>query len=150
MQKTILMIIPFFIVGCGGGNGGLDKVDIGPLVKNKTFYEDNLCNNPEFRSYTITDNQLIVKSYNDSDFSDINSTKIYPVVDFDSKENEMIIKKDGERLNCAIGYEITDKSNIEMLELDCVNADNEKSATNLFTIAFETIEEALNNVNECK
>ena len=149
MKKAILTIVPFFIIGCGGGSNGLDKIDIKPLVENKTFYEDNRCNTPEFRSFTITSDSLTIKSYNDADYSDLNTTTVYPLISFDGKKREMIIKIDGDKFSCATGYEVTDEPNVVVLQLDCVNIDNEQSTDMLFAIAHETKEEAINNVNVC-
>ena len=155
MKKGLLLFSSLFLIGCGGGSvnrsdssENLDKVDIVPLVKDRYYYEEDLCKDPEFTSYLITDDKLTLKSYSDSNYSDLVESISYPVISFE--DDEMKIKKDGDLLTCAVGYEITDRNEVTMLELDCVDANDTESTNTLFFFAYDTKESAHKNRNECK
>jgi len=147
MQKILIVPVSLFLIGCGGSSN-LDKVNIVPLVKNKLFYEEDLCKDPNFSTYKITNDALEINSYNDSNYSDLVDTKYYPIVYF--KDKEMKIKKNENLLTCSVGYEITDKKEVTMLELDCVDANNTASLYNFLFFAYDTKKSAYSNRNECK
>ena len=147
MKKSILFFVSFLVLGCGGGGNNLANVDIWPLIKNKAYYEDNLCNKPQFRTYTFSDENLTIKSFNDADFSDLNTTQVYPLYQFVSYE-DFKIKKDGKLLQCILGYEIDDKKRVSMLQVNCFDpyGSGEKD---IFAFAFDTKEKALQKENPC-
>ncbi len=148
MKKSILFFASFFLLGCGGGGNNLANVDIWPLIKNKIYYEDNLCNKPQFRTYTFSDENLTIKSFNDADFSDLNTTQVYFIKEFTSDENLKIQRKDGKKYQCTIGYEIDDKKRVSMLQVNCFDpySSGEKDIS---AYAFDTKEKALQKENPC-
>ena len=146
MKKSILFFVSFLLLGCGGGDN-LANIDIWPLIKNKTYYEDNLCNKPQFRTYTISDENLTLQSFNDADFSDLNATQVYPLYQFVSYE-DFKIKKDGKLLQCILGYEIDDKKRVSMLQINCFDP-YDSGKKDIFAIAFDTKEKALEEENSC-
>ena len=153
MKRAILVLVAtLFLVGCGGGSSQVDEsfkeLAIEELVEGKEFYEEDLCQDPEFRSYLIQDSVLEIKSYSDSNYSELVETLSYSILSF--KDDEMKIKKDVDLLTCAVGYEVTDKREVTMLELDCVDANDTESTNTLFFFAYDTKESAHKNRNECQ
>ena len=149
MKKEFLFITSFLLLGCGGGGDNLANIDIRPLIKNKTYYEDDLCNKPQFRTYTISDENLTIKSFNDADFSDLNSTQVYFIQEFTSSENLKIQRKDGKKYQCVVGYEVDDKKRVSIIELDCFDPNGHATKNDPFVIAFDTKEKALEEENPC-
>ncbi len=149
-MKFSLLLLPFLFIGCGdsSSSSNLEKLAIAHLVEGRLFYEEDVCQDPEFRSYLIQDSVLEIKSYSDSNYSELVETLSYSILSF--KDDEMKIKKDGDLLTCAVGYEVTDKREVTMLELDCVDANDTESTNTLFFIAFDSKESAHKNRNECQ
>ena len=149
-MKFSLLLLPFLFIGCGdsSSSSNLEKLAVAPLVEGRLFYEEDLCQDLEFRSYLIQDSVLEIKSYSDSNYSKLVETLSYSIISFE--DDEMKIKKDGELLTCAVGYEITDRNEVTMLELDCVDANDTESTNTLFFFAYDTKESAHKNRNECK
>lgn len=150
MKIAILIATMLFVVGCGGissENSVLDDIAIKPLIKGKLYYEEDLCNDPEYKSYVITEKNLIVNSYSDADYSELVATNIYPVLKF--KEDEVNLQKGKKILYCSVGYNRINKV-VTMFELDCVEANNPNSPTELFFFAYDTKEGAHKNRNTCK
>ncbi len=153
MKRAILVLVAtLFLVGCGGGSSQVDKsfeeLAIEELVEGKEFYEEDVCQDPKFRSYLIQDSVLEIKSYSDSNYSELVEILSYSILSF--KDDEMKIKKDGDLLTCTVGYEVTDKREVTMLELDCVDANDTESTNTLFFISFDSKESAHKNRNECQ
>ena len=150
MKRVSILFIIFFIIGCGGGrdNNDFNTTDIKPLVEGQIYYEENLCKDPEYRSYIIEEESLTMNSFSDPNYSDLVTTDSYPIVKFEG--NDMEIIKDGERLNCFVGYEIIDNKVITMLELDCIKTSEIGTSTALFFFAYDTKERAHSHRVECK
>ncbi len=149
-MKISLLLLSFLLLGYGdnGSSSNLEKVTIKPLIEGRLFYEENLCEDPEFTTYMVKSNHLYLKRYNDNNYSELVSSDIYPIEAFE--DDTMVIKKDGDLLTCAVGYEITDKNEVTMLEMDCVDANDTESANTLFFFAYDTKESAHKNRNECQ
>ena len=149
-MKFSLLLLPFLFVGCGdsSSSSNLEKLAIAHLVEGRLFYEEDVCQDPKFRSYLIQDSVLEIKSYSDSNYSELVETLSYSILSF--KDDEMKIKKDGDLLTCTVGYEVTDKREVTMLELDCVDANDTESTNTLFFISFDSKESAHKNRNECQ
>jgi len=145
MKKLLIIPALAILVGCGGGGGGeIANTDIKPLIKGKTYYQENLCNNPPYSSFMIKDNNITVNTYNDSNFIDNNSSNIYPIVKFDKKD-ELEIVKNSETLQCNLNNIITDKPEVEELNLDCQNLYSEGSNNTIYIWGYNTKESAHKN-----
>ncbi len=148
MKRGFLVLFSLFIVGCGGADSIPKSKDIKSLVEGKTYYEEDLCKDPEYTSYSIKNKKLTVKTYSDVKYSDSVTKDVYPILKFEG--DDMEIRKDGDTLSCTVSYEVTDKKRVTMLGLDCVDASNTDATNELFFIAYDTKKSAHLNRNKCK
>ena len=147
MKRGLLLLFSLIIVGCGGTDSIPKSKDIKSLVEGKTYYEEDLCKDPEYASYIIKNKKLTVETYSDAKYSDSVVAEVYPILKFEG--DDMEIRKDGDILSCAVSYEVTDKKRVTMFGLDCVDASNTDSTNELFFLAYDTKKSAHKNRNEC-
>jgi len=153
MYKTLLPVLfSFLIVGCDNGVKESDfDGNFLPLVEGKPYYDENVCNDPKYTSYTIDKYKLEIKSFSDANYSELVSTKKYSVKKFE--EGDIQISVNGIVYQCTVADAASGTPLVvEMFGIDCHKTYVENSDTiDIDYMAFYTKEEAHANkyVGEC-